>query len=163
MNQNADQEYRQRNGKTGPHAVADVIADVTSVIRTAKIKGEQFNGGPEEKGVCQFRTTLGYFVINQWLVVAVILLPFDDSLGRDALDAEMDARHVIRTVDEEKQRKGDQVHTDQDRNGIQQPAHDIGDHRSLLRIPAPATVRCLPPRRGLVLPARRRTSLSRLR
>jgi hypothetical protein len=65
---------------------------------------------------------------EQRLVVAALGLPALDRFRRHALDAELHARHVVGRVDDEEQREGDQVHPDQDRQGVEQAADEIGEH-----------------------------------
>ena len=72
-------------------------------------------------------------VVEQRQVVAVVLLPGLDRLRGHPLGAELDAGHVVRGVDHEKQHEGQHVHPDQDRDGIEGPADDVGDHRAALR------------------------------
>jgi hypothetical protein len=57
-------------------------------------------------------------------------LPFFDGIGRDAFHAEVHARHVVRRVDDKKQREGQQVDTDENRYGVGNPPDDIRKHQS---------------------------------
>ena len=38
---------------------------------------------------------------HEWLVIAALLLPFVNGLGRDTLDAQLHPRHVVRGIDHE--------------------------------------------------------------
>jgi Flp pilus assembly protein CpaB len=49
----------------------------------------------------------GLGIDQQRLVVAALDLPFLDRLRRHPLDAQLHARHVVRRIDDEEQRKGD--------------------------------------------------------
>src|SRR3989344_1417696 len=93
----------------------------------------------EKYGVGEFFRAGLAAVVQQGLVVAMIFLPLDDGLGCDALAAQMNARHVIRAVDEKEQREGEQVHPDQDRDGIEYAADDVTDHRAASERPCKTT------------------------
>ncbi len=55
---------------------------------------------------------------HQRLVVAALLLPLGDGLGRDALDSQLHACHVVRRVDYEKQGECNQIDADENGNRI---------------------------------------------
>jgi hypothetical protein len=44
------------------------------------------------------------------------------------LTPKLHARHVVRRIDDEEQREGDEVHPDQDRDGVEQATNDVGKH-----------------------------------
>jgi hypothetical protein len=83
----------------------------------------------EENRVRQLGAAAGGLVPHQGLVVAALDLPLLDRLGRHALDAELQARHVVRRIHHEEQGEGEQVHPDQDRDRVQQAADDVGEHQ----------------------------------
>ena len=58
-------------------------------------------------------------------VVAALGLPLLDRVGRHALRAELHPRHVVGRVDDEEQAESDQVHPDQDRDGVEHPPDDV--------------------------------------
>ena len=52
----------------------------------------------------------GLGIDQQRLVVTALDLPFLDRLRRHALDTKLHARHVVRRVDDEEQREGEEIH-----------------------------------------------------
>ncbi len=76
----------------------------------------------EEDGIGEPRTVLGFVIQQQRLVVPMLTLPAPDRLRCHMLGAELQPCHIVGRVDDEEQRKGQQVYPDQDRDGIQQAA-----------------------------------------
>ena len=70
---------------------------------------------PEASVSRELRRALFSAVPVQRLVVAALGLPLVDLLLRDALAADVQARHVVGRVDGEEQEEGEQVDADQDR------------------------------------------------
>src|SRR3989338_10262947 len=60
----------------------------------------------------------------------MVVLPLKNGFRRDTFRAQMDARHVVRAVDEEKQHEGEQVHSDENRDRVQQTPEDVANHRA---------------------------------
>jgi hypothetical protein len=74
------------------------------------------------------RQPAGLGIDQQRLVVAALDLPFLDRLRRHPLDAQLHARHVVRRIDHEEQRKGDEIHPDQDGQRVEKAANDVSKH-----------------------------------
>jgi hypothetical protein len=126
--QQAENEGRQRNGQRWPHARTNLPGDVAAVLGASEVAGKHARRLTEEDGVGQHADAGGRSVDEQRLVVATFGFPFGDRFRRHALDAELHARHVVRRVHDEEQRESDQVHTDQDRQRVEQAANDVGEH-----------------------------------
>ncbi len=52
------QQHRQGDGQTGPHALGDVVTDITTTVGGAEIELEQLQGFLKEDGLGQFCPTL---------------------------------------------------------------------------------------------------------
>ncbi len=128
VDQDSHQEYRDRDRQRRPHALLDIVADIPPVIGAAELKRKQPDRLVEENRVGDFLKALRLRVVQQRLVVAPLRLPFPDRLRRHPFHAQVHPCHVIRAVDHEEQGKGQQVDPDQDRDGIQYPACDVGEH-----------------------------------
>src|SRR5581483_4359968 len=131
VRQHADQEGGKRDRETRPHALADVIADVAAFIGAPEVEREQPQRMPIKNRVGHALQAGGLVVVHERFVVAALGLPLRDRFRRHALHAELYPRHVIRTVHEEKEREGEQVHSQQDGNGIEQAAYQVSEHLSL--------------------------------
>ena len=125
-----DQKGRQRDRQTRPHARRNFTPDAAPVVRVTEVEHEHGGGLLPEYCVGDFVRSAGRAIQQQRFVVTALLLPLLDGLRRHALDAKLHARHVVRRVHHEKQRKGEQVHPDQDRHGIEDAADQVGDHGS---------------------------------
>jgi hypothetical protein len=125
----ADEEDGQRDSETRPHSAANLVADVPAVVRLPEAEGELAHRLREHDGVRHPFEPGRLPVPHQGLVVAMHLLPLLDGFGRHVLHAQVDARHIVRGVDHEKQHEGEQIHADEDGNGVEHPPHDIGNHR----------------------------------
>ena len=75
-------------------------------------------------------------VVEIGQVERALALPAVDLLGRDPLLAEVGAGHIVRRIHKEEQDKDDQVDADQDGQGVQRAADDIGDHGASARVRA---------------------------
>ena len=75
-------------------------------------------------------------VVEIGQVERALALPAVDLLGRDPLLAEVGASHIVRRIHKEEQAKDDQVDADQDGQGVQRTADDIGNHGASARVRA---------------------------
>jgi hypothetical protein len=64
------------------------------------------------------------------LVVTVVGFPLLDGLRRNALRAELHARHVVGRIDDEEQQERNEVDPDQDRDGVERAPDDVGEHQA---------------------------------
>ena len=137
-----EDEGRNRDGEAGPHAAPDFQRDVAAVVGATEVQREHAHRLVEQDGVGRLRHTRRGGIPHQRLVIAALGLPLLDRLRRHPLRTQLHARDVVRRIDDEEQQEGDQVHPDQDGNGIEQPADDVGDHRvSLLQAQARPAMR----------------------
>ena len=74
-------------------------------------------------------------------MVPALPLPPRDLFFGDAFCTQVCPGHVVRCIDEEEEGKGDQVDADHDRDRIQDPANDVGGHRTspFSDVPTPQT------------------------
>ena len=68
-------------------------------------------------------------VDKQGFVVASFSFPAADRLCGHALSTQLHARHIVRRIDDEKERESDEIHTNENRQSIQQAAEKIGKHK----------------------------------
>ena len=94
------------------------MSNIAPVIGSPETEREHGDADFSKKTVCVSICAHPFSasIEHQRLVVAAFLLPLGYGLGRDALDAQLHPRHVVGSVDYEKQREGNQIDADQNGN-----------------------------------------------
>ena len=98
---------------------------IAAVVGGAEVQREQLERFLHEQGIRRLRRPRRRFIEKQGLVIAMLALPAGDGVRRDVLGAEVNARHVVRRVDHEEQREGDEVDPQQDGDGVEDAADEV--------------------------------------
>jgi hypothetical protein len=106
------------------------VRDVALVLGAAEVEGEKPQRFLKEDRVREFRGARGFLIPQEILVVAPLLLPLVDRFRRNALRAQVHARHVLGRVDDEEEDERDQVHPDKDRDRVQHAPDDVRQHQA---------------------------------
>ena len=102
--------------------------DVAAVLGAAEIADEHAGRFFKDNRVGQPGQAGCPGIDHQRFVVTALDFPFLDRVRRHPLHAQLHARHVIRRIDDKKQREGDQIHPDQNRECIKKATNDVSKH-----------------------------------
>ncbi len=94
-------EYRQRNCEAGHHSCLDFARNIASVIGLPKTEGKHGGRFFKKYGMRKFCDTRLRAIKHERLVVTALLLPFCNGVGRNALDAQLHPRHIVRRIHDE--------------------------------------------------------------
>ncbi len=114
-------------------ATSYLAGNIATVFGAAEIAHKQTRRLGEEDRFAQHSRAASLGVDEQRFVVATIGFPLGNRLTCHALAAQLRACHVVRRIDDDEEREGDEIHPDQNRDRVQQSAQNVGKHGTIPR------------------------------